>query len=83
MNEQTIIEELIEIFKSSIDDPSRDYSKITLNTGLYDELGISSISAIYMALEIESRFGLALTNEDTVSLKTVGDLVKMIMEKGK
>lgn len=83
MSEQEIFNELIDIFKSSVDDPNRDYSSITMETGLFDELGISSISAIYMVLEIESRFGLALNNEDTTTLKTVGDLVKMIMEKGK
>ena len=83
MSEQEIFNELIDIFKSSVDDPNRDYSSIMMETGLFDELGISSISAIYMVLEIESRFGLALTNEDATTLKTVGDLVKMIMEKGK
>ena len=83
MNELEILATLIDIFKSCSEDSAIDYSTITMETGLFDELAISSISAIYMALEIESRFGISLTNEDTASLKRVGDLVLLIKEKGK
>ena len=78
MSEQEIFNELIEILKNSVDDPNRDYSSITMETGLYDELGISSISAIYMALEIESRFGISLSNEDASKLVKVKDIVSLI-----
>ena len=82
MNEQEIFDTLIEIFKLSTDE-QRDYSAITMDTNIYEELGISSISAIYMALEIETRFGFALTNEEAASLKTVKDLVDLIKRKQK
>ena len=80
MSEQEIFNELIDIFKSSVDDPNRDYSSITMETGLFDELGISSISAIYMVLEIESRFGISLNNEEASKLRTVKDLVALIQK---
>ena len=83
MNEQAVFQELIEILKNSMVDASYDFDSITMDSKLYDELGITSISAIYMALEIESKFHLAITNEEAAKLVKVKDLVDLIMSKGK
>ena len=82
MNKQEIFNELVDIFVASTDG-TVDKSKITLSSDIYEELGVSSISAIYMALEIESRFGFALTNEEAQSLHKVEDLVDLIASKSK
>jgi acyl carrier protein len=81
MTEKEIFQELIEILKNSMVDASYDFDSITMDSKLYDELGITSISAIYMALEIESRFHFAITNEEAAKLVKVKDLVDLI--KGK
>ncbi len=81
MTEQEIFQELIEILKNSMVDASYDFDSITMDSRLYDELGITSISAIYMALEIENRFHFAITNEEAAKLIKVKDLVDLI--KGK
>ena len=83
MTEQEIFQELIEILKNSMVDASYDFDSITMDSRLYDELGITSISAIYMALEIENRFHFAITNEEAAKLVKVKDLVDLIMSKGK
>ena len=82
MNKQEIFNELVDIFVASTDG-AVDKNKITLSSDIYEELGVSSISAIYMALEIESRFGFALTNEEAQSLHKVEDLVDLIASKSK
>ncbi len=82
MTDQEIFDQLIDIFKASTDE-GRDYSSITMDTDIYEELGISSISAIYMALEIEGRFGFALSNDEAASLHKVKDLVELIKSKRK
>ena len=83
MNEQAVFQALIEILKNSMVDASYDFDSITMDSRLYDELGITSISAIYMALEIENRFHFAITNEEAAKLVKVKDLVDLIMSKGK
>ena len=83
MNEQAVFQTLIEILRNSMVDPAYDFGSITMESKLYDELGITSISAIYMALEIESKFHFAITNEEASKLVSVKDLIDLIMSKGK
>ena len=80
MNDSEIFDQLIDIFRaSSVEE--MDFSKITPESDVYQELGITSISAIYMALEIESRFGVVLDNEDAASIHKVRDLIALIKAK--
>lgn len=82
MNKDEIFATLVEIFIASTDG-GVDASKITPESDIYEELGVSSISAIYMALEIENRFGFALSNEEAASLRKVKDLIALIESKSK
>ncbi len=82
MTKQEIFDALIEIFVASTDG-GVDPKEITLESDIFEELGVSSISAIYMALEIENRFGFALSNDEAASLHKVGDLVNLIEGKTK
>ena len=78
MNEWEIFKSLIEILRRSMGDSYYDFDSITMETGLYDEIRITSISAIYMALEIESLYHFSITNEDAAKLVKVKDLVNLI-----
>ncbi len=81
MSEQEIFNQLLEILESSVDNPTLDLASITMDTDIYEEIGVSSISAIYMALEIETRFGFSISNEEASNLRQVKDLVNLIKSK--
>ena len=49
-------------------------SEISLNS-TFEELGIDSLAALSIALDVETEFGLDIPDEDVFSLRTVGDVV--------
>ena len=50
---------------------------ITEQTPL-NTLGISSVGYLYLALAVEERFGVRVSNADFVAFSTVGDVVRRI-----
>ena len=49
-------------------------SEISLDS-TFEELGIDSLAALSIALDVETEFGLDIPDEDVFSLRTVGDVV--------
>ncbi len=60
---------------------SRD--KIKLDSNIFDDLGADSLDIVEMLMEIESEWDIIIDDDDTTSLKTVGDVVKYIEERKK
>jgi acyl carrier protein len=46
-----------------------------------DDLGVDSLDLIELRMEIEKKFGIAITDEDSEKLQTVGSLIDHIKEK--
>ena len=67
---------LEEVFADDIDSAS-----VTDDAKLKDDLGMNSVAMLYMALGLESEFGIKFQNTDFASLVTVGDVVKCIEGK--
>lgn len=57
------------------------YQEYKLNGGLNDDLGIDSLSAVELSLELESNFGIRIEDEELANLKTVKDMVELIESK--
>lgn len=55
--------------------------KITLESDLRDELGIDSLQAVGLVVEMEERFDISISEEEIETLGTVGDVVRTIKEK--
>ncbi|MBQ7995412.1 MAG: acyl carrier protein [Bacilli bacterium] len=83
MENEKIIGELIEMFSSVNEDPSFDYSKINEETLIFDDLGLNSIGVMYISLSIEEKYGFTISNEMMSNIKTVGDLVNLILNNKK
>lgn len=49
---------------------------------LIEDVGMNSIGLIYMAMAVEEAFGVTFDNEDFPRLKTVGDVMTLLTEKG-
>ena len=76
----TIIERLTQVFSAVFEDQF-DASELTEDSTLLGDLGLTSISLLYMAMATEEEFGIKFHNEDFATLRTVGDVVACIENK--
>jgi len=60
-----------------------DVEKITENSKVIDELGADSLDVVEMLMTLEDEFNVSVSDEESVTLKTVGDIVKLIESKMK
>lgn len=76
----TTMERLIKVFCAVFED-QMDLEHITADTTLLEDLGMTSISLLYMAMATEEEFGVKFRNEDFATLITVGDVIACIERK--
>lgn len=60
-----------------------DEEKITEESKVIDDLGADSLDVVEMLMTLEDEFNVSVSDEESVSLKTVGDIVKLIDSKMK
>ena len=58
-----------------------DAATVNENSALLEDLGMTSISLLYLAMATEEEFGIKFNNEDFATLRTVGDVVACIERK--
>jgi len=80
MDKKEILYILSEIFEEIKDDPI-DTLSITGETSLRDDLEIDSLQTAEMLVEIEERLGVTIMDEEAPRLRTVGDVVELILQK--
>ena len=76
----TTLERLTKVFSAVFED-QLDVSTLTEKATLMGDLGMTSISLLYMAMATEEEFGIKFMNEDFATLATVGDVVACIESK--
>ena len=52
--------------------------EITMDTTFVDDLGADSIDLIELIMNLEEEYGISISDEEAVKLKTVGDVVDFI-----
>jgi len=57
--------------------------KITDKSKVIDDLGADSLDVVEMLMTLEDEFNITVSDEESVNLKTVGDIVKVIETKTK
>lgn len=72
--------ELKEIFVNMFKDEINP-EVLNENALLIDDLGMNSISMLFMSLTLEERFNIKFDNTDFASLKSVGDVINIINSK--
>ena len=75
-----------EIFQTMRDLVSEQFGmepdEVTPETSFEDDLGADSLAAVELSMALEEEFDIGeLTEEDTASVKTVGDLVHFLQSK--
>ncbi len=59
-----------------------DADSITMDTSFEDDLNADSVDLVDLTMALEEEFDIGeLTEEDTASVKTVGDLVHFLQSK--
>lgn len=59
-------------------DPDINADALTRESSLKDDLGLSSVGLLYMAVAIEDEFKINLGNESLGQIKTIGDVIDAI-----
>lgn len=57
--------------------------KIKLESKIVEDLGADSLDVVELLMTMEDKFNCSVSDEEAVSLKTVGDIVKMLESKVK
>lgn len=59
----------------------RELPELTLATGLRDELGLNSLDAVDLVLDLEDAFGIELPDEDLTGFERIGDVVAAVQAR--
>lgn len=66
-----------EILEAALDD---EIGPFTEESHLYEDLGLDSMAAVSMVIEVQRRTGLKVPEDDIPSIMTAGDLRRYIVE---
>lgn len=72
---------LEQIKKVLVDAINVDENDITEEANLKDDLGIDSLSAVELALELESEFDIRIEDDELAKLETVADIIALVNAK--
>lgn len=72
---------LEQIKKVLVDAINVDEALVTENANLKDDLDIDSLSAVELALELETEFDVTIEDEELAKLETVQDIMDLIASK--
>ncbi len=77
---ETIKQRLL-VFLDEQVDGSLDPASVTPETTLGEGLGIGSLQAVSLAMDVEDEFDITIEDAELASLKTVGDVLALIAKK--
>lgn len=60
-----------------------DPAKITENSRVIEDLGADSLDVVEMLMVLEDEFNVTVSDEESLTLKTVGDIAKLVDAKTK
>lgn len=56
--------------------------EVTNEASFIDDLGADSLDIVELVMAFEEKFGIEIPDEDVEKLRTVGDAIKYVQEKG-
>lgn len=71
------IDKVKEIISAQLNKP---IDEITDEKEVVKDLGADSLDIVEMLMSLEEDFGITISEDDAVNIKTVGDIVKLIEE---
>ena len=76
MQDKGTFDQLKELLKEI--DEEIDTGALSFDSRLKEDVGLSSVAMLYMAVSVENTFGIDLTEANMDQLITVGDVVALI-----
>jgi acyl carrier protein len=73
-SEATVLDEIRRVVARELES-TRD---IKLSDRLVDDLGLDSLTLTTLAVELEDRFQIILSDEEAMRIQTVGELTRMV-----
>ena len=70
-----ILEKIKEIIAEEL---NVDAAEITMETRLAEDLGADSLDAVELIMAIEDEFGVEVDDESAQSIRSVGDIVRLL-----
>ena len=58
-----------------------DVAKVTDDSRIVEDLGADSLDVVELLMSLEDEMGIAVSDEEALNLKTVGDIQKLIDAK--
>ena len=75
-----ILEKLKAMVKAQLD---IDVDNVTENSDIKNDLGLDSLDIVEILMSVEEEWGIVFDDDETTSLKTVGDVIALIEKKTK
>jgi acyl carrier protein len=57
---------------------SREVSELTAETDVREDLGMDSLDAVELIMDLEDEFGVSIPAEQSADLKTVGEIAALV-----
>jgi acyl carrier protein len=80
MNESEIFERVVKILTPHVRNQDA-LGKVSIATNILDDLKVNSARLVDVVLAFEDEFDIEIPDEDVDAVNTVGDCVKLIVEK--
>lgn len=71
----SVQERIIEMIKETLKFEDKE---ITLQTNLYEDLGVDSLDAVELIMAIEDEYGVEVPDEELSNMNIVGNIVKYV-----
>ncbi len=74
---ENVEQKVIELVCNQVDIPKE---KISLDSHFIADIGFDSLDIVEFVMQVEDEFNISVSDEDSESIKTVGDAVKVIQK---
>lgn len=78
MNKEKVLEKINDVFKEIFDDETLEVDE---NTTANDVEGWDSLTHINIIASVEKEFNIDFSTKEVISMKNIGDMVDIILEK--
>ena len=81
MSRTEIIEKLTDVMKLAMPASQLDVSKLTEDSNLITDVGLTSVGILYVVIAIEEFFQIRFDDVGFADFKTIGDVINYIEKK--
>jgi len=81
MEEKEVLAKILEIVKPFVKDEAA-FKNATYSTRFIEDLKINSARLIDIILDVEDKFELTISDDESMKMLTIGDAINLVTQKG-